>query len=141
MLEITVGLAPVTKKNHPQIRYKGRKCPLCKKGSTPFVAQSESYQEYERMFMLAIPPALRLHISTPVNVRAIYYMPTLRRVDITNLHSALHDVLVAAGVLQDDSSLSPCIVAGTDGSRVLLDRQHPRTEITITALEDQEGKG
>ncbi len=52
--------------------------------------------------------------------------------DITNLHSALHDILVASGVLKDDSSLSPRIVVGTDGSRVLVDRENPRTEVEIT---------
>jgi len=42
------------------------------------------------------------------------------------------------GVLADDSSLSPRIVAGTDGSRVLVDRGHPRTEVEITELEEDD---
>ena len=58
------------------------------------------------------------------------------KVDIANLHSALHDILVAAGVLKDDSSLHPRIVAGTDGSRVYVDAKNPRTEVTITSMEE-----
>jgi len=38
-------------------------------------------------------------ITRPINIKAIYYMPTRRVVDITNLHSALHDVL---GTLESD---------------------------------------
>ena len=67
-----------------------------------------------------------------MNVKAVYYMPQARRVDLTNLNSALHDVLVKAEVLKDDSSLSPRIVVGTDGSRVEVDRDNPRTEVEIT---------
>lgn len=61
-------------------------------------------------------------------------MPTARRVDITNLLGALHDVLVRAGVLADDSSLSERIVVGVDGSRVFVDRENPRTEVEITEV-------
>lgn len=56
-------------------------------------------------------------------------MPTARRVDLVNLIEALQDVLVKAQVLADDNSQ---IVVSTDGSRVKLDRRHPRTEVDIT---------
>ena len=79
--------------------------------------------------MWLIPGQCRVAIDYPVNVKAIYYMPTRRVVDITNLHSALHDVLVKAGVLQDDNSR---IVVSTDGSRVRYDKDNPRTEVEIT---------
>lgn len=68
-------------------------------------------------------------IDYPVNVRAVYYMPTRRRVDLVNLHEALHDVLVHYGVLADDHS---GIIAATDGSRVRYDKDRPRTEVWIT---------
>ena len=42
------------------------------------------------------------------------------------------DVLVKAGVLADDSAISPDIVVSTDGSRVLIDKLNPRIEIEIT---------
>lgn len=70
-------------------------------------------------------------IDYPVNIKALYYMPTRRKVDLVNLHSALHDSLVAANVLLDDNSQ---IVVSTDGSRVLYDRVNPRTEIIIERL-------
>ena len=70
----------------------------------------------------------------PVNVKAIYYMPTRRKVDITNLHEALHDVLTHYAVVADDNSN---IIAATDGSRVRYDKTNPRTEVTITPMNDE----
>ena len=56
-------------------------------------------------------------------------MPTHRRVDQVNLLEATLDILVEYGVLADDNSN---IVVSHDGSRVLYDKNNPRTEITIT---------
>lgn len=66
-------------------------------------------------------------------MRCLYYMPNRRRVDLVNLMEATCDILVKAGVLDDDRA---AIVAGHDGSRVLLDRQNPRVEIEITRMEE-----
>ena len=70
-----------------------------------------------------------LPICSPVNVQAVYYRRTHRRVDLTNLESALMDILVKAGVIEDDNCM---IVVSTDGSRVQFDKNCPRTEIVIT---------
>lgn len=72
-------------------------------------------------------------IDYRVNVKALYFMETHRVVDRPNLEEALLDVLVDAGVLKDDNSR---IAAKADGSEVLYDKEHPRTEVTITRLED-----
>ena len=66
-------------------------------------------------------------------MKAVYYMPNRRRVDLVNLMEATCDILVKAGVLADDCA---AVVAGPDGSRVLLDRKRPRVEITITEMEE-----
>lgn len=128
MIEFTLPLVPTTKKNHQQIR-------VNHKTGKPYIAQSRKYEQYEADCLALIQNKHRLHIDYPVNIQAVYYMPTARRVDISNLHSALSDVLVKAGVLKDDSSLSPVIVAGYDGSRVKVDRKNPRTEVTISRME------
>ena len=59
-------------------------------------------------------------------------MDSLRRVDLSNLLEATCDILVHYGVLDDDNSR---IVCSHDGSRVLLDRENPRAEITIEEVE------
>lgn len=71
----------------------------------------------------------KLNISAPVNVKCLFYMPTRRRCDLTNLLEAIDDVLVTYGVLADDNSN---IIVSHDGSRVLYDKDNPRTEVVIS---------
>lgn len=123
-MKFIIPFPPVTKKNSQQIRRNH-------KTGKPFIAQSEQYIAYEKACMFVIDGAYRKNIDYPVNLAALFYMPTERRVDLVNLIEALQDVLVRAGVLADDNSQ---IVVSTDGSRVLLDRNHPRTEAEITPV-------
>lgn len=89
---------------------------------------SSSYIQYEKDFLLLCPKIPI--INYPVNIKALYYMPTRRKVDLINLHSALHDCLVKANVLYDDN----CgIIISTDGSRVFYDKDNPRTEVYISS--------
>lgn len=143
-----IPLQPITKKNSQQIYINSRT-------KRPFVSQSEAYKKYERSCKEYLKPTTitktkissilsdiittpqsadtaGFPISYPVNIQAIYYRADRRRVDLPNLHEALCDILVKHGILEDDNFN---IVAGMDGSKVLYDKEHPRTEITITKLE------
>ena len=55
-------------------------------------------------------------------------MPTKRKCDLTNLLEAVDDVLVKHGIVADDNYT---IIESHDGSRVLYDKENPRTEIYI----------
>jgi Holliday junction resolvase RusA-like endonuclease len=55
-------------------------------------------------------------------------MPTRRKVDLVNLLEATHDILVKYEVLADDNS---GIIYSVDGSRVMYDKENPRTEVEI----------
>ena len=70
-------------------------------------------------------------INEPINVKAVFYMPTRRRVDLVNLQEALLDVLVHYRVIDDDNC---SIVATMDGSCVKYDKNRPRTEVTIERI-------
>lgn len=127
VLKITIPIAPRTKKNSMQIiTVKGR----------PMLIPSKLYKQYEKdckPFM----PVLRQpkpYICSPVNVKCTYYMPTRRRVDLTNLLEATDDMLVHYGVLEDDNSN---IIVSHDGSRVYYDKENPRTEIEIEEIKDE----
>ena len=121
ILTFTIPITPVTKKNHQQIvKVKGRY----------IVIPSKQYKEYEKTTKKFIPDA---EISERINVKALYYMPTRRRVDLTNLNEALHDCMVKHKCIQDDNSN---IIFGTDGSRVLYDKEFPRTEVYIEVEDD-----
>lgn len=118
---------PRSKKNSSQIV-------MNPKTKRPFIIPSKQYKAYEqeciRQIGLNSTP-----IVYPVNVCCMYYMGTRRKIDISNLNSSIHDILVRANVLADDNR---DIVAGTDGSRVLYDKANPRVEITISPMGDYE---
>ena len=124
-MKFTIFGNPVTKKNSQQI-YTNRST------GKPFISQSKAYKAYAKDFLWQVPPMAKVSIDCPVEVTCIYYMRTKRRVDLTNLLSATHDLLVEAGVLADDNCK---IVVSVDGSRVMHDKDNPRVEIEITEEE------
>lgn len=120
---------PRTKKNHTMIAGSGRRCPVCHKYEKQWVRQGLAYEEYAEKAEWQLHPRPEKPIDYPVNVRCMFYMATKRRVDGLNLQATVDDILVDAGILKDDNSR---IVVGHDGSRVLYDKENPRTEIYIT---------
>lgn len=120
-LKLILRGQPITKKNSQQI---------IKAGNRRMVIPSPQYRGYERECLLQIPNKFKQRIDMAVNVQCVYYMPTRRRVDLVNLLESTDDILVAAGVLEDDNCR---IVAAHDGSRVDYDKYNPRVEITITS--------
>ena len=120
MIKFTIPLAPISKKNSQRImtnRATGK----------PFIMPSAQYKQYEKDAAHYIPRGV--FIANPVNIKCLFYMPTRRKVDLTNLLEAIDDVMVKTGLLYDDNSE---IVQSHDGSRVLYDKENPRTEIIIT---------
>lgn len=119
MINFTVPLIPISKKNSQQIltnRATGR----------PFIMPSKKYKDYEKAAAKYIPKGV--FINAPVNIKCLFYMPTKRRVDLTNLLEAIDDVMVKAGLLADDDFT---VIESHDGSRVLFDKGNPRTEVYI----------
>lgn len=92
---------------------------------------SKNYKEYEAAAMWFIPK--KVFIAAPVNVKCLFYMPTRRKCDLTNMLEAIDDIMVKARLLEDDNFT---IIRGHDGSRVLYDKEKPRTEVYITEFED-----
>lgn len=129
-VKITIPIEPVTKKNSQEIRKNF-------KTGKRFISPSEKFKQYGRDAGYFVNRYSRLNINEPVNVKCLFYVKTRRRYDLTNLLEAIDDVLVAAGVLSDDNYL---IIAGHDGSRVIYDKDNPRTEITIVPFASQCGE-
>lgn len=113
---------PISKKNSLQMA-------VNKKTGKTFPVQSEAYKKYEKKAKQELAGKQTVPVNFPVNVQCTYFMPTKHRVDLCNLLAATCDVLVKYGIIEDDNS---SIVAGHDGSRVLYDKENPRTEITIS---------
>ena len=126
MIKINLEVIPRTKKNSQQIVYaKGRY----------IVIPSKAYQQFERECLKQIKAIYRQKIDKPINIKATFYMPTRRKVDLTNLLEAVDDMLVKAEVIKDDNR---DIVAGHDGSRVHYDKENPHIEIKITKIDNYE---
>lgn len=118
----TIPLPPVTKKNHGRIV-------MC--GKYPKLLPSEAYERYSKAampFLNSVYNAVGT-IDYPVNLKCVFYLDRRRKGDLAGYLQAVQDLLVSAGILEDDNRN---IVASVDGSVVLYDKANPRTEITIT---------
>ena len=125
MLNFTIPLAPISKKNSQQIL-------INKATGRPFIMPSKKFKEYEKAAARYIPKLRQPQpIDYPVCVKCLFYMPTRRKCDLTNLLEAIDDVMVKAGLLADDDYT---IIESHDGSRVLYDKENPRTEVFINSI-------
>jgi len=114
---------PRTKKNSPRLFVRGRRACML---------PSKAYCDYEKACIEQIHESQKLKLNYRMNLQAVYYMKTHRDVDLGNLLAATCDILVKAGVLEDDNVK---IVATHDGSNVFYDKELPRVEITMTEKE------
>lgn len=117
-IRFTIPLAPVTKKNSQQIFFRNGK---------PFIVPSKKFTEYQETAGWYIPHRNE-KLRGPLELSCKFYMPTHRKVDLTNLLGAICDVLVHYGVIEDDNV---DILVSHDGSRVYYDHLNPRTEVII----------
>lgn len=121
MIKFTILGKPATKKNSSRIiQCKGR----------PMLIPSKAYLDYERDALWQIPAEAKQEIDKPCKVTTVFYMPDNRRVDASNLVSAIHDILVKGRVIADDSrSIVSHLEAWCE-----TDKENPRTEIEVRIL-------
>lgn len=124
-MKFTIPIEPRTKKNSQRIVYKK----VNKTKQVPIILPSKEYIEFEEQALWFVES---YGIDYSVNIKALFYMKTKRRVDLTNLLEALDDCLVKGGCIVDDNSN---IVTGHDGSRVLYDKENPRIEVEIERMD------
>jgi Holliday junction resolvase RusA-like endonuclease len=121
LLKYTVSGQPIVKKNTQKVvRSRGR----------TFVAYSPQYKEWLHRAMdeLALQRRPEQPIDRPIILMCTFFMQTKRVTDLSALYEGIQDTLVKMEILADDNYT---IVIGHDGSRVLLDRDNPRTEVSI----------
>ena len=133
MIKFTIPLPPVTKKNSQQIRYRyvsDKRTGGYKRA--PYIAPSQAFTNYENAALWFVPKGKQ--INTPVNVKCLFYVADRRNYDLTNLLEAIDDIMVTAGLLADDNYT---VIESHDGSRVLYDKENPRTEVYIEAAQTE----
>ena len=117
---------PVTKKNSPRILRN-------KKTGKSFVAPSAASKRWQRDAAIEMLRTRRRAgwtkaYDVPINLKALIYRD--RDVgDLDNYIAAICDALEKASIVTNDN-----LVLAHDGSRLLIDRERPRVEITITPL-------
>ncbi len=99
------------------------------------VIPSKLYKEFEKDCLKQIHNKYKIKIDYPVNIKAIFYTATKRRIDLTNLLEALDDMLVKAEVIKDDCR---DIIVSHDGSRVYWNKENPHIEVEIIKVENYE---
>lgn len=107
--------------------------PARRKGGGLMLIQSQSYIDFAVAATAQLAEQERpvSPICEKVNVKMTFYRGDKRRTDLVNLENATLDILVQAGILEDDNYN---IVESMDGSRVRYDKDNPRTEILITTI-------
>ena len=113
----------------------GCRCPYCGKPKKQFIRQGTANHAYTVKAYPYLRPKPAAPIDKPVHVKYLFYMGTRRKVDKLNLQAAADDLLVLADILKDDNAN---IVKSHDGTRVLYDKQNPRTEVYIYDYEGDE---
>ena len=130
-MKLVIEGAPRTKKNSLR---------RLKRGKRIFTVPSAAHEQWEAIAVAQLRrqftewsrgwPGGHGPLSAPINMKATVYRERAGRADLLNYLSAVSDALERAGVLEDDR-----LVASVDGSRLLLDRGHPRVEIDLTPCE------
>ena len=129
-IKYTIKLPPITKKNSQQIL-------MNPKTGRPFIMPSKQYKQYERDAAWFLKPRPPRPIECPLCVKCLFYLPTRRKTDLTNLLEAVDDILVGQEIIKDDHY---GIITSHDGSRCFVDKDNPRTEIIITRIESDEAE-
>ena len=126
MIKFTLPIRPVTKKNSGQI---------ITVGGFPRMIPSKQYLQFEKDCQPYFKQVLNQigQIYYPINLQAVFYVETKRRIDLPNLLNAVDDAMVKSELILDDNR---DIIASHDGSRVYHDKFNPRIEIEITKQEN-----
>lgn len=119
-ISFTVTGAPRTKKNHGE-RWRP-------KGSNRVLTvPSKAWREWAQFAVIEnmVPFQDYESVQIEVNCRALFYRDACRG-DAVGYYQGLADLLEKRGVVQDDK-----LVVSWDGSRLLIDRENPRTEVVL----------
>ena len=135
LAKYTIPLDPKAKKNSHRIAGCGKRCPVCGKYAKQFVRNADKTTEYGFKAGKYLHPKPATPIEGPVHLVYRLYTATWHRKDDLNLYEALDDILVSCGILKDDDRK---IIRNRDGSRVLYDKENPRSEIYIYPYREED---
>lgn len=116
-LSLTILGAPRTKKNHGSVIQRGKR---------RYHIPSAAWTKW--VHAAGVVPVGLGCIKRDVNCRALFYRDALRG-DAVGYYQGLADFLENRGLVLNDK-----LIVSWDGSRLLLDRENPRVEVTLEVV-------
>ena len=128
-IKFTIPVKCRTKKNHGQIVHT--------KTGRHVVLPSPQYKEFEKEVIQYVTAEFGNiePIDFKCNLKCIFYKDRNYQSDLVGYLQAIQDALVKAGILKDDNTN---IVTTVNGSEVRYDKENPRIEVEIEAIESTE---
>ena len=128
-IKFTIPVKCRTKKNHGQIVHT--------KTGRHVVLPSPQYKEFEKEVIKYVTAEFGNiePIDFKCNLKCIFYKDRNYQSDLVGYLQAIQDALVKAGILKDDNTN---IVTTVNGSEVRYDKENPRIEVEIEAIESTE---
>jgi len=90
---------------------------------------SKAYKAYEKQALLQLEDEFPWDRRYPVIVETFFYRKTLRTFDFDNMQASINDVLVTAGIIEDDSMNH--IIPKIKDRGWEKDKDNPRVQIEI----------
>ena len=128
-IKFTIPIKCRTKKNHGQI--------IHTKTGKHIMLPSPQYKEFEKEVVKYVEAEFGNiePIDFKCNLKCIFYKDRNYQSDLVGYLQAIQDALVKAGLLKDDNTN---IVNTVNGSEVRHDKNNPRIEVEIEAIESTE---
>ena len=125
--EVVARTVTFTIPGRPATKKTGQRIVKCGKFSR--ILPSKAYCEYEEYCLIWLK-RIKTHFLGRVAIKAIWKMPNKQSwPDWTGLAQATGDILEKAGIIENDR-----LIDHWDGSRVIIDKDNPGVEITITEI-------
>lgn len=118
MIELTIPGFPVSKKNSRQNFKSGRSIP------------SERHRMWEQMAVAECQALYKGPMVKQCEVESYMVLPDRRRRDYDNMHTSILDMLVAAGILEDDSNQH--VLKNTNSGEIDTEQDHGSTKIVLS---------
>lgn len=120
MIALTLKGSVPSKKNNKQIRYRH---------GSPMITSSDNFQEWHEEMMWCTALRRCQKIKGPVqDVQMEFFVSSKRKADLTNKAESIMDLLVDAGILEDDNFfIVPAVTLLFGG----VDPKNPRVHIQI----------
>ncbi|NCB95586.1 MAG: RusA family crossover junction endodeoxyribonuclease [Negativicutes bacterium] len=119
---IVLGGRIPSKKNSKQI---------IRRGNRSMLVSSRAHSIWHTDAMWQLKEQRTRPMEGKIGIEMMFYFPDKRRADLTNKAESIMDLLVDAGIIEDDNAnVCPEVLLRFGG----VDRERPRVEVSLVAL-------